>query len=316
VSATLIYHGGALGDFCATMPAIARWRAAYPSEHIVLLGRREHGTLAMCAGLIDESVDIDAAGSSVFFSPDSSRAADALAKFTTAILFAAPDSSLLVNIRKSAIPRVLHQPPFPADRTPVAEYHCTLLSEIGVRSGGRRWSITVDPDADTPGAELLRGAVPVAIHPGSGGEQKNWPIDRFLTVANALRMRGFPIAWLLGPAETTITPPPGDLALRDIPLQVLVGALRRCALYIGNDCGVTHLAALSPCPTIALFGPSDPLVWAPVGKDVHVLYRERPCAPCHLSRRSPISCARECMKSISVEDVVSKALICLSKTGG
>ena len=42
-------------------------------------------------------------------------------------------------------------------------------------------------------------------------------------------------------------------------------------MFVGNDSGTTHLAAMLGAPTVALFGPTDPAVWAPTGPRVRVL---------------------------------------------
>jgi ADP-heptose:LPS heptosyltransferase len=47
--------------------------------------------------------------------------------------------------------------------------------------------------------------------------------------------------------------------------------LARCAAFIGNDSGITHLAAAVGAPTLAVFGPTDPALWAPRGKAVRVV---------------------------------------------
>jgi ADP-heptose:LPS heptosyltransferase len=41
---------------------------------------------------------------------------------------------------------------------------------------------------------------------------------------------------------------------------------------IGNDTGITHLAAAIGAPTVALFGPTDPAVWGPRGRKVRTLW--------------------------------------------
>ena len=58
---------------------------------------------------------------------------------------------------------------------------------------------------------------------------------------------------------------------RGLSIGALASLLRRCAAYLGNDSGVTHLAALAGVPTVALFGPSDPARWSPLGPRVTVL---------------------------------------------
>jgi len=54
--------------------------------------------------------------------------------------------------------------------------------------------------------------------------------------------------------------------------------LARCDVYVGNDSGISHLAGAVGAPTLALFGPSDPLQWAPRGARVTVLRAGVTCA--------------------------------------
>ncbi len=67
--------------------------------------------------------------------------------------------------------------------------------------------------------------------------------------------------------------PPGDLTiLENLPLLEVARHLLLCGHYLGNDSGITHLAAMLGIPTVALFGPSDPGVWHPVGRYVEVIH--------------------------------------------
>ncbi len=68
-----------------------------------------------------------------------------------------------------------------------------------------------------------------------------------------------------------MAPPPGALLARDLPLRALAAALARAGLFLGNDSGVAHLAAACGTRTLALFGPTDPTLWAPVGRSVATL---------------------------------------------
>lgn len=85
----------------------------------------------------------------------------------------------------------------------------------------------------------------LALHPFSGSASKNWPLDRFRELATRI------------PFEFChdLFADLGDLA------AWLSGA----RLFVGNDSGITHLAAALGVPTLALFGPTDPRVWAPRG---------------------------------------------------
>ena len=111
----------------------------------------------------------------------------------------------------------------------------------------------------------------VIIQPGSGSPTKNWPVEHFHAVVQDLLARGRRVGWLLGPAEEGFAPPPGVVLIREDDLVRLGRALATAALYIGNDTGTTHLAAMVDCPTIAIFGPTDPARWAPLGQHATVV---------------------------------------------
>jgi ADP-heptose:LPS heptosyltransferase len=59
--------------------------------------------------------------------------------------------------------------------------------------------------------------------------------------------------------------------LQNYSLQSLAVILRQSRLYLGNDSGISHLAAAAGAPSVVLFGPSNPCVWRPVGPNVRVL---------------------------------------------
>lgn len=65
--------------------------------------------------------------------------------------------------------------------------------------------------------------------------------------------------------------PPDAPLLHAESLVELARSLAGARLYIGNDSGVSHLAAAVGCPTVVLFGPTDPRVWAPRGGHVTVV---------------------------------------------
>lgn len=97
------------------------------------------------------------------------------------------------------------------------------------------------------------------IHPFSGSPNKNWPYERFESLARRLSAHGI-VEW----AETR-------KEWRFDDLQVLARHLAGSRVYIGNDSGITHLAAATGTSVIALFGPTDAQVWAPRGRTVKVI---------------------------------------------
>jgi ADP-heptose:LPS heptosyltransferase len=93
----------------------------------------------------------------------------------------------------------------------------------------------------------------------------------------AFRRWRLPSTVLLGPAEqdqrafwNEASGPALSLA-EGLSILEVARRLRRATLYVGNDSGITHLAAAVGVPAVALFGPTDPAQWAPRGKDVEIL---------------------------------------------
>jgi len=113
----------------------------------------------------------------------------------------------------------------------------------------------------------------VAIHPFSGSPKKNWPLDRYKELGRRLSLH-LPVKWILerdGPRVDGVDAEP--------PIDDLYGLACRLAqarLYIGNDSGITHLAAAAGARVLGLFGPTDPAIWAPRGPNVRVISTRRP----------------------------------------
>jgi len=101
-----------------------------------------------------------------------------------------------------------------------------------------------------------------AIHPFSGSSHKNWALERYRELALRLEI---PVRWCAGPEESL------DDAVRVDDLWELARWLASARVYIGNDSGITHLAAAVGTPVVAIFGPTDPLVWGPRGERVRIL---------------------------------------------
>jgi ADP-heptose:LPS heptosyltransferase len=152
--------------------------------------------------------------------------------------------------------------------------------------------------------------VRVLLHPGAGALWKRWPAGRFAAVGEKLRERGYEVALIEGPADRDAVERCQAAAqspfpvLRDRSLPELAHALRSAALFVGNDSGVTHLAAAAGVPTLALFGPTDPDTWAPRGNQVRVLRR---CDARALEPRQIRVCAGDCLERITVEEVLAAA---------
>jgi len=102
----------------------------------------------------------------------------------------------------------------------------------------------------------------IAIHPFSGSTHKNWPLSKFRELEQVLPL---PPVYCASPEQMLAG------AVQYARLDRLAGWLRGAALYIGNDSGITHLAAATGVPTVAIFGYSNPRIWAPRGPNVRIV---------------------------------------------
>ena len=122
----------------------------------------------------------------------------------------------------------------------------------------------------------LDSAQPYAvIHPGAGAEEKCWPLDRFLGVGKILKKKGIQVLFVLGPVELDRWRDGRiDRLRRNGPvlsapsLTTLAGLLAEAAAYVGNDSGTSHLSAAVGTRTIAVFGPTSPVHFRPLGRSV------------------------------------------------
>jgi heptosyltransferase III len=102
----------------------------------------------------------------------------------------------------------------------------------------------------------------IVIHPFSGGRKKNWPLDRYRELAKRMALR---VEWVAGREEEL------PEAHRFDNLLDLAHWIAGARLYIGNDSGITHLAAAVGVKTLAIFGPASPKIWVPRGPKVEVI---------------------------------------------
>jgi len=259
---TLVVHTGGIGDFLLACPAIARLAQEGP---VALAGRPDRLDLAVAAGIARAAYDLDAIGfDSVFHTPND-RLRAFLEPFNRAVVWMRDDDGVIREaLTACGIERVATFPGVPPDdwRRHAAVYYSSCLGYEEQPPLRLRLAPIM--------ARMAR--YDVIIHPGSGAHGKNWPIERFEAVATALAARGREVTWCLGPAERRIAISPRWPVLQSEPLVAVGSALASAGLYIGNDSGITHLAVAVGCPTVAVFGPTDPRVWAPRAEHVNVAF--------------------------------------------
>jgi heptosyltransferase-2 len=201
----------------------------------------------------------------------------ALSPFQAVIAYTASADLLRGLAQAAPSAELVAHPPLPPPSGPhAAHWLAQAVARLGGDPAATPPTLAATPEEEAqarPWLERLDARF-LAIHPGSGSPQKNWPADRFAALAERLTS-GRPLLLVEGPADAEAAGPtsrlPSAVRARDLPPRVLGAMLARSGLYVGNDSGVSHLAAAWGAPVLALFGPTDPAQWAPVGPRVKVL---------------------------------------------
>ena len=291
----LIIRPGAIGDTLLTFPVIQALKAQYANPHVTFVGNRAVLPLALACGIANEVFDYqDARWAKLFLYTRADTVQDeVLGRSELAICWLRdPDGVVKRNLLAAGVKRVIVAPGRPAEgeRIHIIAY---LARTIGLPWHEQAWHdylpLQLHKQATEQSPKHTSTSPPtmqsdcIAIHPGSGGAYKCWPVQHFAAVTQALWQYKVSVLLLSGPAEQErlakllgLLPTPPDQSLShvlvDMPLLEVACQLQHCQHYLGNDSGLTHLAAMLGIPTVALFGPSDPLIWQPVGPSVTVLY--------------------------------------------
>lgn len=323
----LIWHQGALGDLLLAGPALSAISRHYSPARLTALGHPERW------GLLAQSLPLDEVWDSgegqwapLFGNGDLPlRIRERLARFQMALVFSPRRQTILQDrLYQSGIPQVHWLPSFPeSGKEAVAALQARHLAALGLHYRPAPFKLVIGGNPAEALVELPGPGPWLAVAPGSGQARKNWPLAHYYEVSRTLAWQfSLKVVWLAGPAEAATLPylealaqAQGQILLANLPLARVARVLSRCRLYLGNDSGLTHLAAAVAGPEVlALFGPTDPRVWAPLGPHVHTLVAPCPQAPCAAGRTIPCP-EPHCLKALSPETVLAEAARLLSAQG-
>jgi ADP-heptose:LPS heptosyltransferase len=325
VQSILVIHQGALGDFVLALPALETLRKAFPHAKSVIMGYPRILELVERRFYADEIFSIDQKGMATFFVREGSldvTLSQFFGTFDLIVVFGKDaEGAIIGNLRKVCQGRILPINSFPPwdEKVHLADHLLKQFARYGLpgskpnpklylKETDREWARDFWRSKGVPG--FGRSKV-IILHPGSGSKKKVWPLVRFLNLTRTLqdRLRS-KVLIVLGPAEgpevrkafETMGPNPPILA-KGLTLLQLASMMEGCWFFIGNDSGVSHMAAALGLPTLAIFGPTDQKVWSPRGKKAFVVYRGVHCSPCPQERF--IQCNDlECLRAIEVGEVL------------
>ncbi|MBI3416829.1 MAG: glycosyltransferase family 9 protein [Verrucomicrobia bacterium] len=277
----LVIRGGAIGDFVLTLPVLTALRRRFPQTQLEVLGYPHIASLTFAGGLVDAVHSIEARSLAGFFARHGqldASLADYFANFAIILSYLYdPDGIFQENVARCSTAQFIAGPHRPDEKL---SRHAT---ETFLKPLER---LAIFDNEATPRLELadMDSALPangrwLALHPGSGSEQKNWPEKNWsLLVAHLLAATDLNLLLVGGEAEGARLERLAGMAAfrriqlaRSLPLTELARRFHRCAGFIGHDSGITHLAAAVGLPCLALWGASNATVWRPLGEHVTIL---------------------------------------------
>jgi heptosyltransferase-3 len=286
VKSALFIRGGAIGDFILTLPGIHAFREQYPDVRVEIMGYPHIAQLAAGRFYAQAISSLDRYSVAGFFARNGNldtALSQYFASFDLIVSFLYdPDHHFVDNLKRAGAKRVIVAEGMPSTKLHATDHLAQWLPEVKVSVPIRAPKVypTVEDISEaekiSPNLKVKR----VALHIGSGSPNKNWEISRFAELAIWLTEQGISVLVLDGPADHDVQKgfwktPASENCIRcqSVPLPVLAALLQKCAALVGHDSGISHLAAAVGTPTVAIFGATNPRIWAPRGEKVSVVQR-------------------------------------------
>ena len=156
----------------------------------------------------------------------------------------------------------------------------------------------------------------IALHPFSSIIERGWHLDNFAALSIRLAAMGYRPLVLGAPNDRAFFDTAADRfattavdLVGKSTLRITMALLKRCALFVGNDSGVMHLAAAAGIPLVAIFGPQSPVKFGPWSEKSAVIYSRFPCSPCrqkfYTECQPTLHGKPECIEAITIEAVIA-----------
>jgi len=268
----LIIFPGALGDLICLLPAIRAIAVHHAGASIELMARHELAQFVVersglaLAHSIDRSEVCQLFVAGVEVPAQAEKFFGGFARIYS--FFAADDQRFRDTL--SAIAKAVTFHPF----RPPGDDHVAMGYLRSIATTGAPMDASIQPttyDRLAAAAHLERLGLQanefILVFPGSGSRQKNWPVEKFIELAERQSAHMSSLV-VLGPAEVELESSFRDRqigALGGLGLGEVAGLAELARAFVGNDSGVAHLAAAVGAPGVVLFGPTNPDRWRPLG---------------------------------------------------
>lgn len=325
-----------IGDLILTLPAIAALRQKFPRAQLTLIvsaGTCEllpaipglDRSLVVSGGPNDAKIFLTVARGGFDYCLDFTRndRSAFLALLSRARQRAAPDYPR----RRGVLQRLSYNALLPLDvgRVHTVDYHLGLLAPLGIHDAARTVRLDLPAAAMEHAARLLREAgVPerfVLLHPGTTRTEKFWQAERWAGLVEWAAERDLPcvVSGTRSALEQThlaairkcARHPFVDLSGR-LDLLTLAALIQSARLLVTVDSAPMHLAGAMDTPQVALFGPTNPFHWRPLGGDALILQDDKAVAASEFSPETPPSP----MSAISTPSVIDAMETLLARPRG
>ncbi len=275
----LVIRGGAIGDFILTLPAITALRRQFPQAHLEVLGYPHIVQLALAGGLVDRAQPIEARGLAGFFARGGELATelvDYFSEFDIVISYLYdPDGIFQTNVGRCLHGQFIAAPhrPDESEKLHATKVYLKPLERLAIFDADPVPHLTVNSQLSTINQ--------LALHPGSGSENKNWPESKWTDfLAQLITSSNLNLLLVGGEAEgerlerlKTALPSARIQVARSLPLAELAHELESCVGFVGHDSGISHLAAALGLPGLILWADTIEEIWRPQGERL-VIVRE------------------------------------------
>ena len=309
-SELFVIHQGALGDFVAIFPALLELKRYY--KPIEVLCQNQLGVLAKELGIVERYYPQEGAlAASLFADQIEPKMVKLLKSFAAIVLFSNSSQLQQIVLHATGNPwyRIPSKPPA-QKRIHVTEFALNNLVEQGLLSkADLNPTSTIERHLREDVNHQTRNSKKILLHPGAGSLRKRWPLPLFINIESMLKSNALEPEFIVGPAEqdlvkTLLDPQHPDRTVHAlIEIMDLLALLKSAGGYIGNDSGVSHLAAFLGLPTTVIFGPADPGRWKPLGRAVEVVRPRLECQPCFETQKENCEDPR-CLKDTLPEIVM------------
>lgn len=274
----LFIHGGALGDGILSLPAIYSVRDAFPGAAITLIGYPERWRWVRPAPF-ENILPLEWMSLERLFVPGGPipPTLEALLRDFRLVISWHGNEDFEKNLLSFLRGTFLFRPFRPTALTVHASnFFLHTLNPLGIPLVADIPPLEAPPVPETfPNLPTE----PVILHPGSGSRTKCWSPENFARLAEMTeRLLCRPCRFLIGEADRWIleepsfqTPQMEKRILMNLSLSTVAAILKKGRAYVGNDSGISHMAAVLGIPALVIFTATDPRIWAPRGRHVRVL---------------------------------------------